>query len=105
MKVSNAWGVPNQFLIVEKGEGWNGNFIKKEVFQSYDSIIAEVVYWRREDIEGIPNAREVEVTLDEQYWDYSQTTGKYRNKFLGEEKKDTLKKIEDGTYKLAKLNK
>lgn len=71
-KVSNAWGVPNQFLLVEKGVGANGNFLKKEVFQSYDSIIAEVIYW--------PD--EVRVTLDEKYWDYSVTTGKYRNKFL-----------------------
>ena len=95
MKVSNAWGVPNQFLLTEEGRGANGNFIKREVFQSYDSIIAEVITW--------PDR--VDVTLDEQFWDYSQTTGKYRNKFLGEDRKETERKIKNGTYRLENLNK
>lgn len=95
MKVSNEWGVPNQFLLTEEGRGANGNFIKREVFQSYDSIIAEVITW--------PDR--VDVTLDEQFWDYSQTTGKYRNKFLGEDRKETERKIKNGTYRLANLNK
>ena len=59
-------------------------------FQSYESIIA-----KREN---------GQVTLDEMYWDYSPTTGKYRNIFLGEDKKTTQKKIDNGTYKLANLN-
>lgn len=87
--------VANQFIITEKGEGWNGNFIKKETFQSYDSIIAVVITWNdREDVE-----------LDEHYWDYSTTTSKYRNQFLGESKQETQRKINDGTYKLVNLNK
>lgn len=95
MTSSNGNKIPNQFIITEKGEGWNGNFIKKEVFQSYKSVIAEVITWPdRED-----------VTLDENYWDYSRTTGKYRNNFLGESKKETEKKIKSGEYKLANLNK
>ena len=44
------------------------------------------------------------VTLDETYWNYSVITGKYRNKFLGETKADTQKKIDSGEYKLANLN-
>ena len=39
MKVTNEWGVPNQFLIKEEGRGALGNFIRRETFQSYDSII------------------------------------------------------------------
>ena len=52
---------------------------KGQLFQSYDSIIVKIE-------NGI-------VTLDEKYWDYSQTTGKYRNKFLNETKKETQAKI------------
>jgi len=33
-------------------------------------------------------------------WDYSTTTGKYRNIFLGEDKKETERKIKDGIYTL-----
>jgi hypothetical protein len=31
-------------------------------------------------------------------WDYSKTTGKYRNMFLGETKAETLKKLKSGEY-------
>lgn len=34
-------------------------------------------------------------------WDFSQTTATYRNQFLGENKAQTQKKIDDGTYRLA----
>jgi hypothetical protein len=42
--------------------------------------------------------------LDSHYWDYSKTTGKYRNQFLGEDKKETEKKIKIGIYILTNLN-
>ena len=44
------------------------------------------------------------ITLDETYWDYSKTTGKYRNQFLGETKAETEKKIKSGEYQLVDLN-
>ncbi len=87
-------GVKNQFLITEEGRGANGNFIKREIFQSYDSIIAERIIW----------GDRTDITLDSHYWDYSTTTGKYRNMFLGEDKTTTQKKIDGGVYKLANLN-
>ena len=74
--------VPNQFIITDGG---------KVFFQSYESIIA------------IKEAGKV--TLDITCWDYSKTTGKYRNQFLGEDKRTTEKKIKDGEYQLADLNK
>jgi hypothetical protein len=37
----NGREVPNQFIIEDEGRGANGNFIKREVFQSYQSVIAE----------------------------------------------------------------
>lgn len=75
--------VPNQFLITTE----NG-----EYFQSYNSVIA------------FRNFAERKVILDGNKWDYSKTTGKYRNQFLGENKKETEAKIKSGEYILADLN-
>ena len=44
------------------------------------------------------------IQLDEYYWDYSHTTGKYRNQFLGENKAETEANIKSGEYKLVNLN-
>lgn len=83
--------VANQFIITTE-EG--------QYFQSYQSIIA-----------FIPNALGVEgrgeegkILLDEYYWDYSRTTTKYRNAFLGENTAETRKKIKSGEYLLTNLN-
>jgi len=82
MEGRNGRAVPNQHVI----EADNGDVF----FQSYDSIIAV----KRAD--GI--------VLDITCWDYSKTTGRYRNQFLGETKKETERKIKDGTYRLEGLN-
>ena len=60
-------------------------------FQSYNSIIV------KKNFDGI--------FLDENYWNYSRTTTKYRNLFLGENTEATRKKIKAGLYKLVNLNK
>ena len=86
--------VANQFILSDEGRGANGNFISREVFQSYDSIIVEKTVW--------PDS--VKVRLDRSTWDHSVTTGKYRNQFLGETKKETQAKIDSGEYLLADLN-
>jgi hypothetical protein len=75
--------IANQFIITDEGIA--------TYFQSYDSIIV-----KRTD---------GKVYLDETYWDYSKTTGKYRNMFLHETKQETQKKIDNGTYILTNLNK
>lgn len=74
--------IANQFIIYTS-EG--------RYFQSYDSVIAF------KDNKG-------NVTLDLDDWDYSRTTGKYRNEFLGENIADTRANIESGKYKLTNLN-
>ena len=74
--------VKNQFLIYAP----NGVY-----FQSYDSVIAF------RDHNG-------NIFLDENKWDYSMTTGKYRNIFLHEDKRATEKKIKEGRYTLTNLN-
>ena len=100
MKVKNMTSVngntiPNQFIISEEGRGANGNFIKKEVFQSYNSIIVERIIWKDR----------VDIKLDRNKWNYSKTTSKYRNLFLGKTTKETQKKIDSGAYILDDLNK
>lgn len=82
MTSSSGRSVPNQFVINTN----DGVF-----FQSYKSVIVYI------DNEG-------NTYLDENKWDYSTTTGKYRNIFLNEKKRETEKKIKEGTYRLYDLN-
>ena len=87
-KVENMTGrtgreVANQFIVRVGG---------KTYFQSYDSVIVEI------------NHKTGKTRLDRRTWDYSVTTGKYRNEFLGEDKAETQAKIDSGEYKLANLN-
>ena len=82
MRNNNNNLVPNQFII-STDEG--------VYFQSYNSTIVFV-------------DEESKVFLDENDWDYSRTTGKYRNIFLGEYIGETRKKIEIGEYELIDLN-
>lgn len=86
MKVQNMTGnagipVKNQFVISD-GDS--------TIFQSYQTTIVKI--------------ENGQVYLDENSWDYSATTGRYRNLFLGEKKAETLKKIQSGEYKLINLN-
>lgn len=81
MTSSNGNKIANQFII---------NTSKARIFQSYDSIIVKKT--------------SENTYLDSYYWDYSKTTGKYRNMFLDETKKETQKKIDLGVYKLTNLN-
>ena len=94
MESSRGNKIANQFILTEEGRGALGNFIKRETFQSYDSVIAVRTEW----------ADETEIVLDKNYWDYSVTTGKYRNIFLGETRKETEAKIKSGKYTLDNLN-
>ena len=92
MRVSNMKGrtgraVANQFLI-HTDDG--------VYFQSYRTTIAYKPY------DGAFMCGKIQ--LDREAWDYSRTTGKYRNEFLGETKAETERKIKDGTYELVDLN-
>lgn len=82
MTSSKGNDVPNQYILTTP-EGI--------YFQSYNTIIAFI------DNKG-------QVFLDKNKWDYSKTTGKYRNKFLSENVADTRKKIKSGEYKVISLN-
>lgn len=74
--------VPNQFDIT---------IDNRRIFKSYESVIVMI--------------RNNKVYLDSYYWDHSNTTGKYRNIFLGEDKKTTQIKIDSGEYVLCDLSK
>ena len=74
--------VKNQFIIRTEN---------KTYFQSYNSIIVMI------DEKG-------QTFLDEKFWNFSRTTLKYRNKFLGETTEETRAKIDSGEYKLIDLN-
>jgi hypothetical protein len=94
MKVSqftNAQGnkVKNQFIVFDS---------EFTLFQSYDSIIVKTIAANQE------NDYHRQVFLDVNKWDYSKTTGKYRNQFLGETKQQTEAKIKSGEYQLIDLN-
>jgi len=82
MKNSNGKRQKNQFLIQTK----EGLF-----FKSYNAIIAFKPLFGP-------------IILDREKWDFSNTTGIYRNIFLRETKKETEKKIKQGIYKLENLN-
>ena len=73
--------VANQFEITHDGVVY---------FQSYDTIIAK-----------IENGN---VTLDINADDYSRTTSKYLNQFLGNNKAERKKLLQSGTYAVQYLN-
>ena len=83
MKSSSGRSVANQFEIKTDDATY---------LQSYNSVIIKQAH------------NEGRVYLDEYYWDYSVTTGRYRNMFLGETKKETQAKIDSGEYILTDLN-
>jgi len=73
--------VKNQFIITTD---------TATLFQSYSTVIVKKEAGK--------------VYIDKNDWDYSRTTGKYRNIFLNETKKETEKKIASGEYILTDLN-
>lgn len=90
VKVRNMTGrtgqpVKNQFIISD------GDCL---IFQSYHATIAKKVGYGENE----------KVFLDSHYWDYSTTTGKYRNQFLGMNKAQTESDIKAGNITLADLN-
>ena len=81
MKSLNEFEVKNQ-VVIHDGD--------KIYFQSYNTIIAK--------------KEKGKIFLDAEKWDYSKTTGKYRNLFLNESINETRKKIKSGEYTLTDLN-
>ena len=78
---SNSNTVPDQFIIYNSTETF---------FQSYDSIIVKLANGN--------------VYLDENKWDYSVTTSRYRNIFLSRTTAEIKARIKTGEYILSNLN-
>jgi hypothetical protein len=90
MKVQNLTNdrgnkVNNQFIIFDS---------EFTMFKSYNSNIVKTVFEEGKRV----------TYLDSYYWNYSRTTAKYRNQFLGESTKEIESKIKNGTYLLTNLN-
>ena len=92
MTSSNNNKVANQFIVTDE----NSN----EYFQSYNSMIVKKQYSNM----GSCGDEKLQILLDKKYWNFSNTTSKYRNKFLNETTKETMAKIKSGEYKLVDLN-
>ena len=101
MESSKGNKVANQFLITTD-EGF--------YFQSYQSTIAfrdnknQAFYFQSYNSIIAKRTNEGKIFLDQKFWDYSTTTGKYRNQFLNEGIAETRKKIKEGIYTLTNLN-
>lgn len=80
---SSGCAVRNQFIVSTD---------KATYFQSYGTMIVRIPFGGSK------------IQLDKNSWDYSTTTGRYRNQFLGEKKRETEKKIKSGEYELVNLN-
>jgi len=95
LKSNSGKNIANQFIVNDvtiKHVSPDGTdfFYTGKMFQSYNSNIAFIT-------DGY-------VLLDKNFWNYSRTTSKYRNIFLNETTKETLKKIESKEYILMNLN-
>lgn len=92
IKVSNMesprTGTPvaNQFVI---------DTPEMQIFQSYSTVIA---------IKTFGYGKTAGLVLDEDAWEYSVTTAKYRNIFTGLTTKETRDRVKSGEIRLAKLN-
>jgi len=87
----------NQFVVRESAIR-DGTTVHRKIFISYETIIAviERVYYQTGDTET--------VSLDENYWDYSRTTSKYRNIFLNADTAQVKNRVASGEYTLTDLN-
>jgi hypothetical protein len=83
MQNGNGRGVPNQFVIYGAVIEIEGELVEGTMFQSYESNIAFKPY----------NSDVIYLGDD---WEYSVTTGKYRNLFLGIDKKELQQRIKSG---------
>ena len=95
------------FIGVEQMTSRSGNVVPNQVILSdmtgrtFVSYGSKIVYQSKDRAsDGLP----LEIIVDEDYWDYSRTTGKYRNEFMNMGVQDVRKYIKEGRIKLGNLN-
>ena len=95
------------FIGVEQMTSRSGNVVPNQTILSdmtgktFVSYGSKIVYQSKDRAsDGLP----LEIIVDENYWDYSRTTGKYRNEFMNMGVQDVRDHIKDGRIKLGNLN-
>ena len=83
--------IPNQYVI---------RLDNCDVFQSYETVIA-IRYYDYIKYGGDANTK---IYLNKDYYDYSKTTSRYRNKFLGLTTKEIEQKIKAKEFILINHN-
>jgi len=95
------------FIGVEQMTSRSGNAVPNQTILSdmtgrtFVSYGSKIVYQSKDRAsDGLP----LEIIVDENYWDYSRTTGKYRNEFMNMGVQDVRDYIKEGRIKLGNLN-
>lgn len=88
VKVENMNSPKSGYPVANQYRIWTADGV---YFQSYRTLIAFAPYIGKK-------------VLDINDWDYSRTTMKYLNEFLGHNVAETRKRIKSGEYKLEDLN-
>ena len=95
------------FIGVEQMTSRSGNVVPNQTILSdmtgrtFVSYGSKIVYQSNDRAsDGLP----LEIIVDENYWDYSRTTGKYRNEFMNMGTQDVRNYIKKGRIKLGNLN-
>ena len=91
MKSNKGRTIPNQYVI---------RLDNCDVFQSYETVIA-IRDYNYIKYGGDANTK---IYLNKDYYDYSKTTSRYRNKYLGLTTKETEQKIKAKEFVLINHN-
>ena len=95
------------FIGVEQMTSRSGNIVPNQTILSdmtgktFVSYGSKIVYQSKDrGSDGLP----LEIVVDENYWDYSRTTGKYRNEFMNMGVQEVRNHIKNGRIKVGNLN-
>ena len=95
------------FIGVEQMTSRSGNVVPNQTILSdmtgktFVSYGSKIVYQSKDRAsDGLP----LEIIVDENYWDYSRTTGKYRNEFMNMGVQDVRDHIKEGRIQVGTLN-
>ena len=95
------------FIGVEQMTSRSGNVVPNQTILSdmtgktFVSYGSKIVYQSKDRAsDGLP----LDIIVDENYWDYSRTTGKYRNEFMNMGVQDVRDYIKEGRIQVGNLN-
>lgn len=82
----------------------SGRPAKDQIVRHYEDGSSDFISYGRTIVSRPFNYPKEPIVLDVGKWNYSITTARYRNRFLGESTGDTRRRIESGQYVLRNLN-